>query len=142
MKDTYCIICGKNLHNVDCRYYEGVPICSVCNLEYQKFIASGTCLMFYAIKKTCRESVSRFASEMEHTLSKHEDKGGWEKIPNSDLIHKAAHEMMELNAEIEKKDLSGIMHESVDLANFAMMIYDNAWREHTSEPIEDDGGDN
>ena len=78
--------------------------------------------------ETLRPSVRRFALYMEATLRKNDRKGGWENEPLPDLWYKLEEETKELaNAIMVKERSYGalIRDEAVDVANYAMMIFDN-----------------
>jgi NTP pyrophosphatase (non-canonical NTP hydrolase) len=76
-----------------------------------------------------REEVQWFATRMEQELRENDHKGGWQNDNWRDLLARLHEEMHELwhvcnygaNADI-------IAEEAADIANFAMMIADNARR--------------
>lgn len=80
-----------------------------------------------------RPSVRRFAYHMESVLRQNDHKGGWENEPLPDLWYKLEEETKELAHRIMVTDHgagigasgSEIRHEAVDVANYAMMIFDN-----------------
>jgi hypothetical protein len=85
-----------------------------------------------------RAVVMRFAREMERKLVKNDYKGGWEKMATVSLIRRLKMETKELeqavhvacdycNQEMKshKTDVSG---ECADVANFALMVFDNESR--------------
>ena len=85
-----------------------------------------------------RESVRRFAEEMEKVLRANDHKEGWEELTNDCLIESLEEELNELHnlfyhreAHLDPSDtypeidLKAVVHEAIDVANFAMMLYDN-----------------
>ncbi len=70
-----------------------------------------------------RESVRWFAGEMEQELRHHDDKTGWIYLDKVWLLRHLAGELVELSMAASKEN---IIHEAADVANFAMMIADNA----------------
>lgn len=56
------------------------------------------------------------------------DKGHWEKVPFSRLMQLLGGEILELRQAISGGDAEEILREAADVANFAMMIADNARR--------------
>lgn len=82
-----------------------------------------------------REEISWFADRMEEKLRRRErKKGGWQKESFCDLFKRLTEERDELLIELYRIDLdwpvsiTDIIDECVDVANFAMMIADNARR--------------
>lgn len=83
--------------------------------------------------ESLRPSVRRFAFHMESVLRENDHKGGWENEPLPDLWYKLEEETKELAHRIMVTDHeagisasgSQIRHEAVDVANYAMMIFDN-----------------
>ena len=74
-----------------------------------------------------RESVRWFAGQMELKLRKHDDSrgsSGWKDCDNKYLLSRLFEEYLELV--IAARDSGDIIPEAVDVANFAMMIADNA----------------
>ncbi|GIN22583.1 hypothetical protein [Siminovitchia fordii] len=78
-----------------------------------------------------REQVKWFSHHMENKLKKNDHKGGWENEDIFWLIDRLENEVEELKAAFtDYLHLNGenvsIVDESVDVANFAMMIADIA----------------
>jgi len=75
-----------------------------------------------------RPSVRRFAFHMEAVLRRNDHKPGWENDTLPDLWYRLEEETKELADAImvpERSSGSRIRDEAVDVANFAMMIFDN-----------------
>ena len=68
---------------------------------------------------------------MERILRENDDKGGWGNASWRFLLGRLDEEVSELKAAFERCDrnLRELIHEAVDVANFAMMIADNANKE-------------
>lgn len=77
-----------------------------------------------------REQVQWFAEEMEKVLRNNDHKGGWDKYDDGYLVWMLRNNLAELTELIfqESKDVQKVIKEAVDVANFAMMIADNARR--------------
>lgn len=76
-----------------------------------------------------RECVRWFASIMERELKANDHKGGWERDRIVDLLNRVYDEASELNDAINCPGGARperIIKEAADVANFAMMIADNA----------------
>lgn len=75
-----------------------------------------------------RPAVQGFAKEMEKRLRANDHKGGWDKCDDGYLVWMLRSNFEELSELIfqESKDVQRITKEAVDIANFAMMIADNA----------------
>lgn len=77
-----------------------------------------------------RPSVARFAKQMELTLCNHDAaKGGqnhWSMVNMEKLLYRAKEELEELRQAISTGDPTKIINEATDVANFVMMIADNA----------------
>lgn len=81
-----------------------------------------------------RPSVQRFAEEMEKVLRENDHKSGWDELTNDHLLDRMMDEYQELHAEMYHRafgrepdypNLGLACHEAIDLANFAMMFFDN-----------------
>ncbi len=76
-----------------------------------------------------RDSVMRFAEAMEAELKENDHKGGWKECNIHYLIGRLRNECVELEDVLwgrrEMSGNKGIRNEAVDIANFAMMIFDN-----------------
>ncbi|MGE3624103.1 MAG: hypothetical protein AB7H77_09590 [Bdellovibrionales bacterium] len=74
-----------------------------------------------------RPEVLAFAEEMEAKLRWHDNKGGWQNCSHADLLERLREETGELQAAVDGKCAASIIvKECADVANFAMMIADNA----------------
>jgi hypothetical protein len=85
-----------------------------------------------------RKSVLVFARRMEAKLQQHDDRPGWEEDALDELYERAKEEMEEVrvelqwfwssppNARIAKEQLQKVADECADVANFMMMMADNA----------------
>ena len=80
-------------------------------------------------------TVIEFAVEMERQLQDNDHKSGWGHLDLEDLLKMLKEEVEELERAIcqgdilippGKKEINKIIHEAADVANFAMMIADNA----------------
>ena len=85
-----------------------------------------------------RRAVKKFAGLMEETLKKNDQKGGWQQEDFVYLYNRTLDEIIELKKQLIKARLlqtkevilsipnkKEIIKESVDVANFCMMIADN-----------------
>lgn len=80
-----------------------------------------------------RKSVRKFAQEMEKQLRANDHKGGWQDMYAEELVTCLEEELEEVR---EAVDASGkvderrqaIIHETADLANYAMMLKEAAER--------------
>ncbi len=96
-----------------------------------------------------RIEVEWFAGRMEEKLQANDHKDGWAYCSARWLLNRLRQETGELQRAIEAGDSNRIIAEASDVANFAMMIADNA-REHeialghiadgTSAAVEKQGG--
>ena len=76
--------------------------------------------------------VLTFAQQMEIKLRVNDWKGGWESEPNMVLIGLMVQELGELAQVIRPGPDALIVDETVNVANFAMMLFDNArWKPPT-----------
>jgi len=76
-----------------------------------------------------RPAVQTFAEAMEKKLRKHDkDRGsdGWLNESNNYLLERAFDEWIELREATQRLNTKNTRQEAVDLANFAMMIFDRA----------------
>lgn len=76
-----------------------------------------------------RESVRWFAGEMEKKLKAHDDRPGWKKDHFEVLFHRLVEEANELAECLHPVNTLGttrLIKEAADVANFAMMLADNA----------------
>ena len=75
-----------------------------------------------------RQEVLKFAQEMERKLRLHDDRPHWKDSDFDYLFGRLKEEFFELLDEVtsEEIDPKKIIDEAADVANFAMMIADNA----------------
>lgn len=71
-----------------------------------------------------RPEVMIFAGEMEQKLRKNDHKVHWSKCGLVYLINGLQGELDELKTAYSEKNDMAIVDEAVDVANFAMMVYD------------------
>ena len=83
-----------------------------------------------------REEVLRFALKMEEKLKENDRKGGWNSSSISYLLSGINRETEELSYALgqegqsySRTDRANIISECADVANFAMMLADNAVRD-------------
>jgi NTP pyrophosphatase (non-canonical NTP hydrolase) len=83
-----------------------------------------------------RPELTTFVEHMEAALKANDHKGGWEEMSLFELIGRCRQEFFELEQALsamrhDKSDvqrLQRVIEEAADVANFAMMIADNAAR--------------
>lgn len=76
-----------------------------------------------------RKTVEWFAKEMNKGLDCNSNKGGWKGCGINYLYGRLIDEKLELHDQIFKyHSKQGIIEEAIDVANFAMMIADEARR--------------
>ena len=77
-----------------------------------------------------RPEVQWFAEQMEIQLRANDHKGGWQTTDQLDLLHRIRQEATELKQallpEVFGETGKDVISEAADVANFAMMIADNA----------------
>ena len=97
-------------------------------------------------KLKMRPSVKRFAEAMERVLRKNDHKEGWDELTNHHLLERMQDELQECHDEMYHRNdcrepdvpnLCNAVHEVIDLANFAMMFFDNN-RDHYTKGERDD----
>jgi hypothetical protein len=71
-----------------------------------------------------REEVSTFGAAMEGKLQKRDAYGGWRHLPLEYLQEKLESEVRELLIALKYESKSEVAGECVDVANFAMFIWD------------------
>ncbi len=77
--------------------------------------------------KSVRPILEKFARHMEKKLRENDYKGGWQSSTIRSLIDRIRDETIELsNAAMATANLEDIQGEAIDVANFAMMIFDKA----------------
>ena len=72
-----------------------------------------------------RESVKEFAEMIEKILQKNDSKGGWEECTNLYLATRLVEEVGEVMQKLNAGERGAMSLEVIDVANFAMMLYDN-----------------
>ena len=81
-----------------------------------------------------RPAVKRFAEAMELVLRDNDHKTGWQELCNDHLVERMEDELGELHVELfhiadyrepNIPDIARAVHEAIDLANFAMMFFEN-----------------
>lgn len=77
-----------------------------------------------------RPCVMKFARQMERKLRENDYKGGWEKETNEYLLSRLREETDDVEnwAKCLMRSPIHLQKECADVANFAMMIYDNSKR--------------
>lgn len=70
------------------------------------------------------KAVDRFAEAMRSKLLANLNKGGWSETSPTYLLTRLVDEVVELQDALREEDSHGASLEAVDVANFAMMIYD------------------
>ncbi len=75
-----------------------------------------------------RESVERFAREMERVLQANDHKGGWQDMTPLELLDSLTDEWVELSNAVDAGAMRATAEEAIDVANFAMMLYEQALR--------------
>jgi NTP pyrophosphatase (non-canonical NTP hydrolase) len=74
------------------------------------------------------KQLSWFAGQMAKKLRENDHKGSWSELDNNYLTHRLHQEFVELTEAITKGTPDEIIAEATDVANFALMIADNANR--------------
>lgn len=72
-----------------------------------------------------RHAIEEFTFEMEERLSRNEHKGGWSDATNGYLLDRLQEEVAELQRALINGKSKKICSEAADVANFAMMLFDN-----------------
>jgi len=87
-----------------------------------------------------RPEVQEFVHAMESTLRQNDYKGGWKDCSPFFLFSKMADEVVELGrALLKERSADEIRAEAVDVANYAMMIFDVVAPHRETDG--DEGGD-
>jgi len=73
--------------------------------------------------ETVRDCVQQFAQQMEQTLKDNDYKGGWDHMSPLELLNRLKEETSELADALEGGEESASIKEAIDVANFAMMIF-------------------
>ena len=76
----------------------------------------------------CRGSVQDFAIQMEIKLRENDYKGGWGHLANEEIVARMLEETSELLMEMACIGGNNPCDEAIDVANFAMMFWDNNHR--------------
>jgi hypothetical protein len=72
-----------------------------------------------------REPVKKFAIAMEQRLRKNDWKIPWSTLSRTILLNEIVHQVISVTNGVHARDSKKICKESADIANFAMMMYDN-----------------
>ena len=75
---------------------------------------------------TPRKTVADFAEAMEKVLRENDHKGGWEDASEFYFFGRLTEELAELQWALFEGNFESMKKEAVDVANFAMMIFDKA----------------
>jgi hypothetical protein len=81
-----------------------------------------------------RDEVKNFAIAMEHALRENEwrgylnDKNGWESMSRQKLFYELSYEAVNLSVAVQSRSKPRIVTKSVDVGNYAMMLFDNEMR--------------
>lgn len=75
--------------------------------------------------KDCRKVVKDFAIQMEIILRENDHKHGWEDLADETIISRMLEEIGEIITEKACITGNSPQDEAVDLANYAMMLWDN-----------------
>lgn len=78
------------------------------------------------LEAAVRPEVERFALAMEAHLAANDHKGGWRGLTVVQLFNRAVDELDELSRAHQDRDIGETAREAVDVANYCMMIFDNA----------------
>lgn len=113
----------------DCRFCEHRPLgedhpCYLLNIFLKSYERPAECRAL-DVEEIEYKSVTFFAKEMDRKLQENSQKGGWEDCDESYLIERLRQEVDELEEAINEKEVHEIKSECADVANFAMMIWDN-----------------
>ena len=81
-----------------------------------------------------RPAVIAFANALEAKLKVNDYKGGWADCSNEYLMDRLEGEVRELNFAVDRQTAERIRAECVDVANYAMMVFDNAMLAAVKEP--------
>ncbi len=78
----------------------------------------------------CRKELQNFAIQMESVLRLNDYKGGWQDMADEEIIARILEETAEIIT--AKACISGNSPETecIDVANFAMMLWDNIMKRH------------
>ena len=89
-----------------------------------------------------RNEVKRFAENMEHKLSCHDDRPGWKDCDPEWLLSRLKEEIAEVERVLREKGngwLTDLAFECADVGNFAMIIHDasvHQWAEKVAKDWE------
>ncbi len=83
------------------------------------------------MSRSYKQKISRFGNVMYERLDANRRKTGWEHCTLEYLLQRLHEELFELTQQVYLRDArdnraSDIQHEAADVANFAMMIAENA----------------
>lgn len=80
-----------------------------------------------------KQAVHRFTKTMNNKLRKNCSKRHWRTLSNTGALFYLEKEVDELRRALMNGDLNNIMEECADVANFAMMLHDNAQQKILTE---------
>lgn len=83
-----------------------------------------------------RPEVQIFGQAMERALAENDHKGGWMSETDVYLLERLKDEVRELEQALACGSDEAIMHEAVDVANFAMMLFDRHLRFHQHREVQ------
>jgi hypothetical protein len=81
-----------------------------------------------------RDEVKNFAIAMEQALRDNEwrgyleDKNGWESMSRQKLFYELSYEAVNLSVAVQSRSKPRIISKSIDVGNYAMMLFDNESR--------------
>ena len=86
-----------------------------------------------------RDPLARFAQAMQLVLEANDHKRGWEHATTAYLLRRLKQELGELERALNDKTVTTarIIHEAADVANFCMMIADNALEDSRAKTLEE-----
>lgn len=85
----------------------------------------------------CRKEVRSFAIAMEKTLQLNDYKGGWSRMADEEIIARILEETGEIITAKACITGNNPEQECIDVANFAMMLWDNLRIRLTPQPNKD-----
>ena len=86
-----------------------------------------------------REALRRFSSDMEQKLRKNDWKTDWRSLPLIALFRKLLIEIEEFKVSFDYYPVGEAKRELVDIANFALIVYDRMSRLHQDKPASAQG---
>jgi hypothetical protein len=77
----------------------------------------------------CRKEVKEFAIAMEIKLRENDHKGGWQDMSNEEIVSRILEETAEVIMNLACISGNSPDNEAIDVANFAMFLWDNITRQ-------------